>query len=652
MTTRCPRPRSAPAAPRLLALLVTLCLAALALGTLPQARADQTSGGEVRQEQVLTWTADDDITRYKSAPQTAVAGEATIVFENSAATGNTTGMPHTLTFTTSNPDYNSDVSVNIMASPNDANGGRYEVQVTLSPGVYHYHCTIPGHGQMQGELVVTEDGGGGEDTTPPEVTATVDGEQNDDGAYIGSATVTLTATDTGSGVDTIEYALNGGDFQPYESPIVLSEPGEHTLAYRATDVAGNASEEQTTTVEVVEPSGDDTTPPQVTAAVDGERNDDGAYLNMATVTLAATDADSGVALIEYALNGEEFTEYTEPVMVHSAGEHTLHYRATDNAGNSSEPGTVEFTIVADDGGGGEQPATCPEADGRPLVVVGEEWTNVPNRVTPDGCTVNEVIEDERGWSSHGSFLTHVREVTAELVADGVIDEAGRQEIRDAADRSDVGEPGNREGYEKIFDGTAQSFDRWSHVGGGAFELNDDGTITSSTSVEGMGMLWFPETEYEDFSLRFQFRDDAASGRANSGVFVRFPRVHNHPEEDRPEWVAIEYGHEIQIYDGPTGDQYKTGSVYGFDLINHGEAGTTPKGVWNDYEIRVVDQHYWIYRNGLLINEFENAPGQLFSPPRADDPGTDGRQNDSGYIGLQAHSTSDTMTFRDIRIRNL
>src|SRR5690606_12752718 len=199
---------------------------------------------------------------------------------------------------------------NILASPNDANGGRYEVQVTLSPGVYHYHCTIPGHGQMQGELVVTEDGGGGEDTTPPEVTATVDGEQNDDGAYIGSATVTLTATDTGSGVDTIEYALNGGDFQPYESPIVLSEPGEHTLAYRATDVAGNASEEQTTTVEVVAPSGDDTTPPQVTAAVDGERNDDGAYLNMATVTLAATDADSGVALIEYALNGEEFTEYT------------------------------------------------------------------------------------------------------------------------------------------------------------------------------------------------------------------------------------------------------------------------------------------------------------------------------------------------------
>ncbi|NED79957.1 glycosyl hydrolase, partial [Streptomyces sp. SID11233] len=47
--------------------------------------------------QVLTWTAGDDITHYVSAPEKAVAGPATIVFENSKDTGNTSGMPHTLT---------------------------------------------------------------------------------------------------------------------------------------------------------------------------------------------------------------------------------------------------------------------------------------------------------------------------------------------------------------------------------------------------------------------------------------------------------------------------------------------------------------------------------------------------------------------------
>ncbi|CAM5518292.1 hypothetical protein SCALM49S_04051 [Streptomyces californicus] len=41
-------------------------------------------------DQVLTWTAGDPIDHYLTAPETAVAGKATIVFENSAATGNTT----------------------------------------------------------------------------------------------------------------------------------------------------------------------------------------------------------------------------------------------------------------------------------------------------------------------------------------------------------------------------------------------------------------------------------------------------------------------------------------------------------------------------------------------------------------------------------
>ena len=58
-------------------------------------------------------------------PTTAVAGATTIVFENSAATGNTTGMQHTLTFDTGDPRYNKDVNINIVADPSDASGGRH-----------------------------------------------------------------------------------------------------------------------------------------------------------------------------------------------------------------------------------------------------------------------------------------------------------------------------------------------------------------------------------------------------------------------------------------------------------------------------------------------------------------------------------------------
>ncbi|NEE08895.1 glycosyl hydrolase, partial [Streptomyces sp. SID7499] len=92
-------------------------------------------------DQVLTWTAGDPIDRYLSAPKTAVAGRATIVFENSTATGNTTSMPHTLTFSVSDPEFNNDVQLNILANPGDAEGGKHSVEVTLSPGRYFYHCT-------------------------------------------------------------------------------------------------------------------------------------------------------------------------------------------------------------------------------------------------------------------------------------------------------------------------------------------------------------------------------------------------------------------------------------------------------------------------------------------------------------------------------
>ncbi|SDY89561.1 Glucose / Sorbosone dehydrogenase [Micromonospora pattaloongensis] len=206
--------------------------------------------------------------------------------------------------------------------------------------------------------------------------------------------------------------------------------------------------------------------------------------------------------------------------------------------------------------------------------------------------------------------------------------------------------------EKLFDGSKYWFSRWEHVGAGGFTLNADGSMTSKAEP-GLGMLWFPAKEYKDFSLKLQWRDDApGEGRANSGVFVRFPWLYGHPNESRPEWVAIKYGHELQILDRTDGDQYKSGSVYGFDLVSLADANVTPKGTWNDYEIRVVGQHYSIYRNGKLLNEFVNAPGQLFSPPRADDPGTSGRQHPSGFIGLQNHGTGDVISFRNIRITQL
>ncbi|MFM9371290.1 OmpL47-type beta-barrel domain-containing protein [Streptomyces sp. Da 82-17] len=698
-------------------------------------------------EQVLTWTAGDAIDKYVSAPTTAVAGPTTIVFENSAATGNTTGMPHTLTFDVSDPEYNNDVPLNILANPSDAQGGKHTAQVTLTPGRYLYHCTIPGHGTMQGILTVTE-GGGGEDTTAPETSAkvegtqnadgayvgqaavtvsaadesggsgvasveyaigdagawqpytnpvvvdqvgshkiryratdqagnvaaekavqftvvapptddttapetsaTVTGEQNADGAYVGTATVTVAASDAGSGVNTVEYAVGDtGAWQAYSAPVMFQEPGAYKVRYRAADKAGNVAAEKAVEFAVVAPPAEDTTPPETSAKVDGTVDSDGAYVGKATVTVSATDSGSGVDKVEYSLDGAPYLAYTEPLVVDRTGRHEVAYRATDKAGNTSEARTTAFTVVE---GGGVPAPDCPEFDERPTVFVGDVDSGVPNRVTANRCTINELIEDEKDWSSQALFLKHVDQILNALVQEGVIDAREQRTIYSAAKKSGIGRPGQTEGYRKLFDGSKESFAKWEHVGGGSFGLNEDGSMTSGTEKSGLGMLWFPERRYEDFSLKLQWRDDApGAGNANSGVFVRFPQVHDHPEESRPEWVAIKYGHEVQVLDRPDGDMYKTGSVYGFDRVGLADAGVTPKGTWNDYEIRVIDQHYEVYRNGKLINEFDNTAGQVFDPPRADDPGTDGRRYASGYVGLQVHGVTDVISFRDIRIREL
>ncbi|MGC4912790.1 OmpL47-type beta-barrel domain-containing protein [Streptomyces albogriseolus] len=726
------------------AALLAGLMTVLGLQALPAAGQPRAEGARAA-AQVLTWTADNDIDAYRSAPATAVAGPATIVFENSAATGNTTGMPHTLTFVTSDPEYNSDVQLNILANPSDAQGGRHTAEVTLTPGRYLYHCTIPGHGSMRGVLTVTE--GGGEDTTAPEVTAKVTGTQNDAGAYVGAATVALEATDEGSGVDHVEYVLDDEEvWQPYTAPVVVDQVGTHTVRYRALDRAGNVSEEKSAEFTVVAPPTDDTTPPETSATVDGEKNADGHYIDMATVTVTASDTGSGVNTIEYALGADgAWQPYAGPVMVHEAGTHTVRYRATDKAGNVAAEKSVAFTVVAappqdttppatgvtvqgtknsdgayvgratvtvsaDDGHGGSgvarveysldagpylaytapvvvdrpgrhtvayratdeagntsEPLTvsftvvsggvpappCPEYDERLTVIVGTVDSGVPNRVTDNRCRIGEMIEDEKEWTSQALFLKHVRTVLDALEKQGVVDRREYRAINKAARQSGIGTPGQTEGYRTILDGTEESFAKWEQVGGGSFSLNPDGSITSGTTRGGLGMLWFPQRTYGDFSLKLQWRDDApGAGNANSGVFVRFPQIHDHPEEPRPEWAAIKFGHEIQVFDSPTGDMYKTGSVYGFDRVGLAGAGVTQKGTWNDYEIRVVDQHYEVYRNGVLINEFDNIGGLDFSPPRSDDPGTDGRRYASGYIGLQVHGTTDVVSYRDVRIKDL
>ncbi|MGW5705270.1 OmpL47-type beta-barrel domain-containing protein [Amycolatopsis japonica] len=323
-------------------LVVALVAATLALAglVLPGSSAPASAAPV----QTLEWTAGDSTDHYLSAPSTAVAGETTIVFKNTEELGST--MSHTLTFDTSTPGYNHDVNLNILANPYDDKGGVHEATVTLTPGKYRYYCTIQGHTKMMGEFVVTD--GGGADTTPPTVTANVTGTKDTAGNYVGSATVNLSASDGQSGVDKVEYQLDGGAWTAYTAPVAVTAAGAHMVHYRATDKAGNVSPEGMSSFTVVTGQPGDTTPPTVTAEVTGTKDGAGNYLDTATVKLTATDAGSGVDKVEYKVDEGAWTAYTAPVAVTAPGMHMVSYRASDKAGNVSPEGMAHFTVVSSD----------------------------------------------------------------------------------------------------------------------------------------------------------------------------------------------------------------------------------------------------------------------------------------------------------------
>ncbi|PJI93579.1 OmpL47-type beta-barrel domain-containing protein [Luteimicrobium subarcticum] len=154
-------------------------------------------------------------------------------------------------------------------------------------------------------------------------------------------TVTATARDDLDAKPVVETRVGDGPWSagPAESAgpsrlVVVDAEGTTTVSARATDTAGNTSEAVSTTVRI------DTVAPSVTAKLAGR-----------TVTLAAHDATSGVARVEYRLPGGAWTTYDKPVAV-PAGVGSVAFRATDVAGNASAaqelvvPGTARAVVVA------------------------------------------------------------------------------------------------------------------------------------------------------------------------------------------------------------------------------------------------------------------------------------------------------------------
>ena len=89
--------------------------------------------------------------------------------------------------------------------------------------------------------------------------------------------------------------------------------------------------------------GDDMTPPVTTCTLAGDM-DGGVYVSDVTVTLTATDDNSGVDYTKYKLDAGTWTTYTAPFVVSTNGNHTVRFYSVDKAGNTETEKNSTFTI--------------------------------------------------------------------------------------------------------------------------------------------------------------------------------------------------------------------------------------------------------------------------------------------------------------------
>ncbi len=228
--------------------------------------------------------------------------------------------------------YLSDVTVTLGAS--DSTSGILQIEYSFDEITWIVYTTpfvIDTEGTTTAYVRLTDNAGNVEtgtfdvkiDKTPPDLAKSLSGTLGNNDWYVNDVTVTLSGSDTVSGLASIQYSFDGTTWYVYSTPFVISSEGIATLYHTAYDAAGN---------EFVLPSQQikiDKTPPTITGAPTTSPNSYGWYNTDVIVHFTATDTISGVSYVtpDQTLTSEDTDQ-------------SITGTATDQAGN-----TAQYTVT-------------------------------------------------------------------------------------------------------------------------------------------------------------------------------------------------------------------------------------------------------------------------------------------------------------------
>jgi hypothetical protein len=159
----------------------------------------------------------------------------------------------------------------------------------------------------------------------------------------------ILAQDAYSGVKSVTYAIDAAAEATYDKPLApIGTNGLHQIVFSAADNVGNVSEKKTYMFYL------DLNAPVVEFSVNPAAfvKDNVNYISGASlITIAAKDAETGVSVIRYSVDGGDYVVYAYPIKL-AAGVHSVKAKAVDLVGNESAE--VEYAVTVD--------ASDPQAD--------------------------------------------------------------------------------------------------------------------------------------------------------------------------------------------------------------------------------------------------------------------------------------------------
>jgi hypothetical protein len=245
---------------------------------------------------------------------------------------------------------------------NDQEEQLYEAPFSLkdegSQVIYYYSIDKMGNKEEQRSLNVIVD------KTAPEVIVTITAPFAKTGEKIYASDqfkyeYTISAKDNISGVGSVGYAIEDGEYMEYLKPFSINSLKPVNVSVAAEDRVGNLTKKYVT--KIVDEDGNvlaesiddieiavDNTAPVVTITPDKEffmKDSTKVASKDYKYSIAAADEESGVKAIYYRINSRsEFILYTGAIQFNSNGWHKIEAIAKDNVGNTSKAAVLDVFV--------------------------------------------------------------------------------------------------------------------------------------------------------------------------------------------------------------------------------------------------------------------------------------------------------------------